>query len=62
MRMEMGASKDARDDYDAWFRAKVQEALEDQRRTVPHAEVMRDMRELIGRKKEEGGLAPTLPA
>ena len=36
--------------YDAWFRAKVQEALEDKRPTVPHAEVMREMRELIGRK------------
>ena len=46
----MRETKEAKDDYDAWFRTKVQEALEDQRPTVPHAEVMRDMRELIGRK------------
>lgn len=26
-------------DHDAWFRAKVQEALEDSRPTVPHDEV-----------------------
>lgn len=26
-------------EHDAWFRAKVQAALEDQRPTVPHAEV-----------------------
>jgi DNA-damage-inducible protein J len=37
--------------YDAWFRAKVQEALEDQRPTLPHADVMRSMRELIERKR-----------
>ena len=48
------------DDCDAWFRVKVQEALEDRRPTVPHADVMRELRELIGRKQEEGGLAPTL--
>lgn len=37
--------------YDAWFRAKVQEALEDERPRVPHSEVMRDMRDLIERKR-----------
>ena len=37
--------------YDAWFRAKVQEALQDQRPTLPHAEVMREMRGLIERKR-----------
>ncbi len=38
------------DEYEAWFRVKVQEALEDQRPKVPHEEVMRAMRELIRRK------------
>jgi len=27
--------------YDAWFRAKVQEALDDPRPMIPHAEVMK---------------------
>lgn len=38
------------DAYDAWFRAKVREALEDDRPAIPHAEVMDEMRELIERK------------
>lgn len=46
----MCENKDVADEYEAWFRAKVQEALEDQRPSVSHAEVMREMRELIGRK------------
>ena len=41
--------KDPADDCDAWFRAKVQEALEDRRPPVPHADVMRELRELIER-------------
>lgn len=45
----MGEIKEPADGYDAWFRAKVQEAMEDRRPTVPHADVMQDMRELIGR-------------
>lgn len=46
----MRENKKPSDEYDAWFRARVQEALEDRRPTVPHAEVMREMRKLIGRK------------
>ncbi|CAN1569957.1 hypothetical protein MCELHM10_03143 [Paracoccaceae bacterium] len=38
------------DDCGAWFRAKVQVVLEERRPSVPHAEVMREMRELIGKK------------
>ncbi|WP_233253506.1 type II toxin-antitoxin system RelB/DinJ family antitoxin [Paracoccus binzhouensis] len=30
------------DAYDAWFRAKVQEALDDPRPTTPHAKAMQD--------------------
>ena len=37
--------------YDAWFRATVHAAREDQRATLPPAEVMREMRELIERKR-----------
>lgn len=37
--------------YDAWFRAKVQEALEDPSPTIPHDQVMRDARALIDRKR-----------
>jgi DNA-damage-inducible protein J len=36
------------DAYDAWFRAKVQEALDDTRPTVPHEEVQ----EYFRRKRE----------
>jgi len=37
--------------YDAWFRAKVQEALADKRPAIPHAQVMRDTQALIDRKR-----------
>src|SRR5262249_46601305 len=37
--------------HDAWFRAKVQEALADSRPTIPHEQVMADARALIARKK-----------
>lgn len=39
------------DAYDAWFRAKVREALKDDRPALPHADVMAEMRELIERKR-----------
>ena len=37
--------------YDAWFRAKVQEALEDPRPAVPHAQVMDEAQALIDRRR-----------
>jgi DNA-damage-inducible protein J len=37
--------------YDAWFRAKVQEALADTRPAVPHQHVMREAQALIDRKR-----------
>ena len=37
--------------YDAWFRAKVQEALADPRPATPHEQVMREARALIDRKR-----------
>jgi DNA-damage-inducible protein J len=37
--------------YDAWFRAKVQEALTDKRPGIPHRQVMREAQALIDRKR-----------
>ena len=39
------------DAYDAWFRAKVQEALDDPRPPAPHAQVMDEAQALIERKR-----------
>ena len=41
----------APDAYDAWFRAKVQEALADARPTVPHQQVMNEAQELIDKRR-----------
>ncbi len=37
--------------YDAWFRAKVQEAIDDPRPGIPHDEVMARMQALIDSKR-----------
>lgn len=37
--------------HDAWFRAKVHEALSDPRPSLPHAHVMDDARAVIDRKR-----------
>ncbi|WP_366555217.1 type II toxin-antitoxin system RelB family antitoxin [Aquibaculum sediminis] len=37
--------------YDAWFRAKVQEALADPRPAKPHDQVMQEARALINGKR-----------
>lgn len=39
------------DAYDTWFRAKVQEALDDPRPAVPHAQVMQEAQALIDAKR-----------
>ena len=39
--------------YDAWFRAKVQEALDNRTSGREHGEVMNDMRALIEQKRVE---------
>jgi DNA-damage-inducible protein J len=39
------------DAYDAWFRAKVQEALEDTRPVVPHKQVMDEAQAVIDRRR-----------
>ena len=45
------ASQEEADSYDAWFRAKVQEALADPRPVTPHDQVMQEARSLIDRKR-----------
>ena len=42
------------DAYDAWFRAKVQEALDDPRPTAPHAKVMQEAQAVIDGKRRAG--------
>lgn len=37
--------------YEAWFRAKVREALEDERPSVPHDQVMDEAQALIESKR-----------
>lgn len=39
--------------YDAWFRAKVQVALEDARAATSHSEVIHKVQELIEDKRRE---------
>ena len=41
------------DAYDAWFRAKVHEALEDKRPPSSHQQVMDDAQALIERKRRD---------
>ena len=40
--------------YDAWFRAKVREALDDTRASIPHQQVMDEAQALIDRKRRAG--------
>ena len=39
--------------YDLWFRAKVQESLDDPSPGIPHDEVMAEMRALIDSKRRD---------
>jgi DNA-damage-inducible protein J len=39
--------------HDAWFRAKVQEALADTRPTLPHRQVMDEVQARIDRKRRD---------
>jgi DNA-damage-inducible protein J len=39
------------DAYDAWFRAKVQEAIADPRPPIQHSEVMNEAQALIDKKR-----------
>ncbi len=41
----------ASEEYDAWFRARVQEALDDPGPGIPHEQVMAEVRALIESKR-----------
>ena len=43
---EFATQADA-DSYDAWFRAKVQEALDSKNPLIPHDQVMAEMRSVV---------------
>ncbi|MES2075573.1 MAG: antitoxin [Pseudomonadota bacterium] len=38
--------------YDRWFRAQVQESIDDSRPSIPHDQVMAEMRAIIASKRE----------
>lgn len=40
--------------YDAWFRAKVRESLDDTHPSIPHQQVMDEAQALIDRKRRAG--------
>ncbi len=40
------------DSYDKWFRERIQRSLDDQRPSIPHDDVMADIRALIKSKKQ----------
>lgn len=42
-------------DYDAWFKAKVHEALNDTGASIAHEEVLEDIQALIDRKSANAG-------
>ena len=48
---EFATSEEA-EAYARWFRAKVQESLDDPRPNVPHDEVMAEMRQLLEDKRK----------
>jgi len=48
------ATQEEADEYDAWFRKKVQESLDDPGEDVPHEEVMRRARETIEKAAARG--------
>ena len=46
------STEDLPEGYDTWFRAQVQESLNDQRSTQPHEQVMQDAQSLIDAKRQ----------
>jgi hypothetical protein len=44
------ASTEEAEAYDVWFRARVQEALDDPRPGIPHDQVMAEMKAIIAGK------------
>ena len=52
-------TQEAADSYDAWFRAKVQESLDDPRPRIPHDVVMAKMRALLKSKSTNSTMTDT---
>lgn len=48
---EFATQADA-DSYDAWFRAKVQEALDSKKPFIPHDEAMANVREILDSRRK----------
>mgnify|MGYP003403599393 FL=1 len=46
-------TEEAAASYDLWFRAKVEAALADPRPSIPHDQVMSEMRELLESKRAQ---------
>lgn len=51
---EFATSEDAAA-YDRWFRAQVQGAIDDPRPSIPHDQVMAEMRAIIAAKRKMAG-------
>ena len=49
---EFAATEEA-EAYERWFRAKVQESLDDNSPLIPHDQVMAEMQELLDSKHRE---------
>ncbi|WP_341022748.1 hypothetical protein [Brevundimonas diminuta] len=47
------ASTEEAEAYDAWFRAKVEASLADERPPLPHGRVMAEMRALIDSRRKK---------
>jgi hypothetical protein len=45
------ATAEEAESYDRWFRAQVQEAIDDPRPSIPHDQVMSEMREIIAKRR-----------
>ena len=52
------STQEEADAYDTWFRAKVQEALDDTRPPVPHDEVVRRMEDRLSPDQQVKSRSP----
>lgn len=55
---EFATSEDA-EAYDAWFRAKVEKAMNSTEPSIPHDQVMAEMKEMLAKRRDAAArLAP----
>jgi hypothetical protein len=52
------ATQNEADSYDKWFRAKVQESIDDSRPGIPHDQVMATTRALLAKKRKLFAITP----